>query len=423
VEVIHQCGTHLLTLIEDILDFSKLEAERMTLVENPFPLQNFLNTVVQMFELKAAQKRLTFVCEAAETLPTAIIGDQKRLRQVLINLLGNAIKFTERGQVRFEVSRVQSVSEATGDRCLIRFAVRDTGIGMSSEQLSRVFLPFEQVSDPSYHSQGTGLGLTISQKIVHQMGGQLKVESQLGQGSCFSFELWFPQASTWLEEEPHPLALCRGYSGPRRRLLIVDDTAANRFTLCQLLGDLGFEVLEADKGEEALRLACEQSIDGVVTDLLMPGLDGVELIRRLRAIPALAQVPILVASASPLVEERDRCLAAGCNEFIGKPIETEILLARLQEYLNLEWVYEPASRISEAVEMSTVSDVEPMVFPDAQQLDELTHLAKRGSLKRLIEVADRFRLDNPQLEPFVQHLNQLARHYQDKAILELLNRS
>ncbi|OAB59675.1 hypothetical protein AY600_09940 [Phormidium willei BDU 130791] len=423
VEVIHQCGTHLLTLIEDILDFSKLEAQGMTLVENPFPLDNFLKTVVQMFELKAAQKRLTFVCEAAKTLPTAIIGDQKRLRQVLINLLGNAIKFTERGQVGFEVSRVQSASEATGDRCLIRFAVRDTGIGMSAEQLSRVFLPFEQVSDPSYHSQGTGLGLTISQKIVHQMGGQLKVESQLGQGSCFSFELWFPQASTWLEEEPHLLALCRGYSGPRRRLLIVDDAAANRLTLCQLLGDLGFEVLEADHGEEALRLAGEQAIDGVVTDLRMPGLDGVELIRRLRAIPALAQVPILVASASLLVEERDRCLAAGCNEFIGKPIETEILLARLQESLNLEWVYEPASRISEAVEMSTVSDVEPMVFPDAQQLDELTHLAKRGSLKRLIEVADGFRLDNPQLEPFVQHLNQLARRYQDKAILELLNRS
>jgi len=423
VEVIHQCGTHLLTLIEDILDFSKLEAQRMTLVDNPFALGQFLNTVVQMFELKAAQKRLTFVCEAAESLPMAIIGDQKRLRQVLINLLGNAIKFTERGEVTFEVSLVQSASSATGDRCLIRFAVRDTGIGMSAQQLSRVFLPFEQVSDPSYHSQGTGLGLTISQKIVHQMGGRLEVESQLGQGSCFSFELWFPQASTWLEEKQPTLALCHGYTGLRRRLLIVDDTGANRLTLCQLLGDLGFEVLEANHGDEALRLALEQSIDLVVTDLQMPGLDGVELIRRFRAIPALAQVPIFVASASLLVEERDRCLAAGCNDVLDKPIETEILLARLQEYLNLEWVDESDSHLTDVAEMSTVSDLEPMVFPDSQQLDELTHLAKRGSLKRLIEVADQFRLDNPQLEPFVQYLNQLARSYQDKAILELLNRS
>ncbi len=422
VEVIHQCGTHLLTLIEDILDFSKLEAQRMVLLENPFPLGHFLNTVVQMFELKAAQKQLTFVCETSDTLPTAVIGDQKRLRQVLINLLGNAIKFTEAGQVRFKVSLLQEASSATGDRCLIRFAVRDTGIGMNGEQISRVFLPFEQVSDPSYHSEGTGLGLTISQKIVHQMGGQLQVESQLGQGSCFSFALWFPQASTWLEEESERgLSLCCGYEGPRRRLLIVDDQGANRLTLCHVLADLGFEVLEAETGEQALSLALEQQIDLVVTDLGMPSLDGVELIRQLRATPALAEIPILVASASLLVEERDRCLAAGCNDFLTKPIEMESLLAHLQEYLNLEWVY--AGSLSETAKTSRSPDLEPMVFPDSQQLDELTHLAKRGSLKRLIEVADQFRLDNPQLEPFVQYLNQLARSYQDKAILELLNRS
>lgn len=424
VEVIHQCGTHLLTLIEDILDFSKLEAQRMALVYNPFPLANFLNTVVQMFELKAAQKRLTFVCEAAETLPKAIIGDQKRLRQVLINLLGNAIKFTEVGEVRFEVSRVQSASEATGDRSLIRFAVRDTGIGMSAQQLSRVFLPFEQVSDPSFHSEGTGLGLTISQKIVHQMGGHLQAESELGQGSCFTFELWFPQASTGLEDESETgLAFYRGYEGPRRRILIVDDQAANRLTLCHFLAELGFEVLEAEHGEPALSLALEQPMDLVVTDLVMPGMDGFELIRQLRANRALAHLPIIAASASTLVQERDRSFAAGCNDFIGKPIDTEILLARLQEYLNLEWIYEPARELSQAAGTLPVLDAEPMVFPDSQQLDELTHLAKRGSLKRLIEVADRFRLDNPQLEPFVQQLNQLARGYQDKAILELLNRS
>lgn len=424
VEVIHQCGTHLLTLIEDILDFSKLEAQRMTLVENPFPLSNFLNTVVQMFELKAAQKQLTFICHAQETLPTAVIGDQKRLRQVLINLLGNAIKFTEAGEVRFEVSLVHGASKATGDRSLIRFAVRDTGIGMTSEQLSRIFLPFEQVSDPTYHSEGTGLGLTISQKIVHQMGGQLQVESELGQGSCFSFELWLPQASTWLEQDSETgLAFCRGYEGPRRRILIVDDKSANRLTLCHFLADLGFEVLEAENGEQALRLALEQPTDLVVTDLVMPDMDGFELIRQLRANRILAHLPIIAASASTLVQERDLSFAAGCNDFIGKPINTEILLARLQEYLNLEWIYEPARELSQAAGTQPVPDEEPMVFPDSQQLDELIHLAKRGSLKRLIEVADRFRLDNPQLEPFVRQLNQLARGYQDKAILELLNRS
>ena len=173
IQVIHQCGTHLLTLIEDILDFSKLEAQRMTLVDNPFALSSFLETVVQMFHLKAVQKQLDFVCVKDPELPQGVIGDSKRLRQVLINVLGNAIKFTERGAVTFKISLVQRASPATGDRCQIRFSVQDTGIGMSSEHVSRIFLPFEQVSDPAYRSEGTGLGLTISQKIVHRMGGNL----------------------------------------------------------------------------------------------------------------------------------------------------------------------------------------------------------------------------------------------------------
>ncbi|MCC5898500.1 MAG: PAS domain S-box protein [Phormidium sp. BM_Day4_Bin.17] len=426
VQVIHQCGTHLLTLIEDILDFSKLEAQRMTLVDSPFPLRSFLDTVVQMLHLKAVQKQVNFVCIVDEDLPKAVVGDSKRLRQVLINLLGNAIKFTEQGAVTFEIFRQQSASPETGDRCQIRFSVRDTGIGMSPEQVSRVFLPFEQVSDPAYHSEGTGLGLTISQKIVHQMGGILMVESELGQGSCFWFEIWLPQASSWSDEKQLDAnsGVRQGYRGPRRQLLIVDDTSVNRLALVQLLTDLGFQVREAQEGEQALALAVEQPPDLIITDLVMSGMDGFELIRQLRANPALAEIPIIATSASTLVQERDRSFAAGCNEFLCKPINTELMLDQLDQYLNLEWVYESTGRQpDDRDDWTQMPEPELMVFPEPQQLDELIHLAKRGSLKRLLDRADELVKDHPDLEPFAQHLTQLARSYQDKAILKLLNRS
>ncbi|WP_159784434.1 PAS domain S-box protein [Sodalinema gerasimenkoae] len=425
VQVIHQCGTHLLTLIEDILDFSKLEAQRMTLVDSPFPLGSFLETVVQMFRLKAAQKQLNFVCLVHEDLPKAVVGDSKRLRQVLINLLGNAIKFTEQGSVTFEISLKQSAAPETGDPCQIRFSVRDTGIGMSPEQVSRVFLPFEQVSDPAYHSEGTGLGLTISQKIVHQMGGILAVESELGQGSCFWFEIWLPKASSWSDEEQPlgPLGVRRGYRGPRRQLLIVDDMSVNRLALVQLLTDLGFEICEAQEGEQALALALEQPPDLIITDLVMSGMDGFELIRQLRTYPTLAEIPIIATSASTLVQERDRSFAAGCNEFLCKPINTEVMLDQLDKYLNLEWVYESTGpQPDDRHGFTQTPEPELMVFPKPQQLDELIHLAKRGSLKRLLDIADELVKDNPDLDPFAQHLKQLARTYQDKAILTLLNR-
>ncbi len=426
VQVIHQCGTHLLTLIEDILDFSKLEAQRMTLVDNSFALRSFLDTVVQMFHLKAVQKQLNFVCIVQDDLPQAVVGDSKRLRQVLINLLGNAMKFTEQGAVTFEVSLVQPASRATGDRCQIRFSVCDTGIGMSPEQVSRVFLPFEQVSDPAYHAEGTGLGLTISQKIVHQMGGHLTVESELGQGSCFWFEISLPQASGWLEQEQElgNLAVRQGYRGPRRHLLIVDDTSVNRLALVQLLTDLDFEIREAQEGEQALALALEQPPDLIITDLVMPGMDGFELMRQLRTHRVLAEIPIIATSASTLVQERDRSFAAGCNEFLCKPINTEVMLDQLEKYLNLEWVYESAPpQPDEADGLTSMLELQPMIFPEPRQLDELVHLAKRGSLKRLVDIADELVEENPDLQQFAQHLKQLARGYQDKAILALLNRS
>ncbi|MBO9999632.1 MAG: PAS domain S-box protein [Cyanobacteria bacterium SID2] len=453
VRVIHQCGTHLLTLIEDILDFSKIEANRMTLASSVFHFGNFLNNLVELFYLKAQQKQLTFQTEIDPTLPSIVCADKKRLRQVLINLLGNAVKFTDAGgSVTFRITLVERLqlsntwtTEAQpSDRrasCRIHFAIEDTGIGVSEDHLEHIFLPFEQVNDPSRQSEGTGLGLAISQKILQMMGSQLEVTSQLGMGSTFSFKLVLPEGrETYHDNDPGESDATynvRGYRGKRRKILIVDDRWENRSSIVEILTSVGFDLAEACDGRQALDLAINDPPDLILTDLVMPVMDGFELIRQLRQHSQLAEIPILATSASTLSSGRERNSIPGCNDFLSKPLQSEELLTKLQNCLHLEWIYGERefpsfspSRFSignvstqmlreRSVERETLEEI---VIPSPDILDSLYHLARRGSLKRLIDLSSEIAQNDPSLQVFMQKIEDLARSYQDKAILDFLDR-
>jgi signal transduction histidine kinase len=337
LDVIHQSGQHLLALINDILDLARIEAGRTELNPQPVNLPDFLQTVVSLMQVKASEKQLAFVFDAGAGLPQAVLADERRLRQVLLNLLGNAIKFTDSGSVALRVS-----SEPKGPaQVLLRLDVEDTGIGMRPEDLGRIFKPFEQVGDMQRRSAGTGLGLAITRALVNDMGGQVQVSSQFGRGSLFQVELPLPVAQAVDDPVPGASGAMR-YHGPPRRVLVVDDVAANRALMSDFLSDAGFEVAQAGDGAEMLAAARSFRPQLILMDSVMPTLDGMEATRRLRGDADLAAVPVIALSASATADHRAACLQAGVNVFLTKPVSLETLQAHIGEQLGLQWI-DPAA--------------------------------------------------------------------------------
>jgi PAS domain S-box-containing protein len=334
LNVIEQSGKHLLMLIDDVLDLAKIEAGRLELCPAPIDLPAFLQAISDIIRVKAEEKGLLFSCEIAPHLPRILRADEKRLRQVLLNLLGNAVKFTEHGQVSLRV-RGFAKDAAT---CLLHFEVEDSGCGIAPEQWETIFKPFEQVGDARQRVGGTGLGLAISRQLVQLMGGDIHLHSTPGLGSVFGFEVMLPLDSA-LPSAPPP-HMITGYRGARRKVLVVDDVETNRSLLADLLQSLGFDTAQAVNGEEGVALAQALVPDVILMDIVMPVMDGLEATRRIRLLPALRAVPILALSASATSADQVRTMAAGANAFITKPIAHDQLLEQMRAQMGLEWTYE-----------------------------------------------------------------------------------
>ncbi|WP_255763722.1 response regulator [Roseateles caseinilyticus] len=330
LDTIHQSGQHLLSLINDILDLARIEAGRADLNPQPVKLFGLLQEVVELMRVKADEKHLSFVFDASQDLPEAVMADERRLRQVLLNLLSNAIKFTDAGAVT-----LRATAEPKGaEQLLLRLDIEDTGVGMRTEDVERIFKPFEQVGDTQRRSGGTGLGLAITRALVHDMGGQVQVSSEPGRGSRFRVELPLPLARAEPAAPRQASGLLR-YPGPPRRVLVVDDVAANRALLCDFLTNAGFEVAQASDGSEMLEAARSFRPDLIVMDSVMPSVDGVEATRQLRRDAELASVPVIAVSASATAEHRAACLGAGVNVFLTKPVSLELLQTHIAEQLGL----------------------------------------------------------------------------------------
>ncbi|MFB2972360.1 cache domain-containing protein [Aerosakkonema sp. BLCC-F183] len=440
INIIYQCGTHLLTLIEDILDLSKIEAKKMELYAEDFYFPSFLESVVEICRIRAEQKDISFVYQPTSELPIAIHADRKRLRQVLINLLGNAIKFTETGGVNFNVSVINHQSSDTRESISkterrlitkIRFEVKDTGVGMSPDELEKIFLPFEQVGNGKHQAEGTGLGLAISHKIVQMMGSKIQVKSQLGMGSIFWVDLDLPEAQDWIQTATIiKQQKIIGVEGKRRKILVVDDKWENRSVIVNLLEQIGFEMAEATNGEEGLIKAAEFNPDLIITDLVMPVLDGFEMTRRIRQSPELKDLVIIVSSASVFVADRHKSLSAGGNDFMPKPVQADELFQKLQKYLKIVWIYEETPKPQPAEESqdtnaeltkSQIPDGE-LIPPPAEEIEILFELAMRGNIKGIARQTVKLEQMDEKLVPFVQYLRQLAHNFQEKEILEFISK-
>jgi len=329
IEIIQSSGEYLLTLINDVLDLSKIEAERLELMLSAFQFDDFLKGINDLFQLRTKEKGIVFHYHALTQLPNRVYGDETRLRQILINLLSNAVKFTEAGEVNFKVSF---------DCHQIRFQVEDTGIGIALEEIDKIFLPFQQVGDKNYQVQGTGLGLAISKKLVDMMGGVLRVESTLGQGTRFGLNIDLPEVSNENALQPEQRVII-GFEGTPRKILVVDDIKENRSLLVKLLSPLGFEIVEACNGVESVEKAQQLRPALILMDLIMPEMDGFEATRQIRKYPQLKEVPIIAISASAFDFHQQQSQEAGCDDFIAKPFKTDVLIEKLHKYLNLKWIY------------------------------------------------------------------------------------
>ncbi|HEY9597567.1 MAG TPA: response regulator, partial [Cyanophyceae cyanobacterium] len=416
LSIIYQCGEYLLTLIEDILDLSKIEAQKLELFPQEFHLPNFLKSLSDLFRLRAQQKGISFTYECISPLPNAVIADSKRLRQVLINLLGNAVKFTDKGGVTFRACCL-SVDTKQRTTDTIRFQVQDTGIGIEPSQLADVFLPFRQASNCAHRVEGTGLGLAISQKLVQLMGSQIQATSVLDEGSIFWFDLELPTLSQWHEPSQPDEHRIIGFKGNNRKVLIVDDNPVNRSLLRDILQPLNLIIHEAVDGEDALGKAVQFQPDLILMDVVMPVLNGLEVTRQLRQLPDFEHVVIIALSANAFETTKQEAVAAGCQEFLAKPVQVKPLLEVLASHLKIEIIYtEPSSveTITPSVEPS------PLVVPPCSELVTLSKLVKMGDIQGILDCSEMLeRLDN-RLIPFATEIRQLAQSFQLKHLRELI---
>ena len=419
---IQESGEHLLTLINDILDLSRAQETKLELFPRDFQLAAFLKGVADIVRVKAEQKGLSFRYEAPLNLPATVRADEKRLRQVLLNLLGNAIKFTDSGYVVLRVQPLQTTerraSPDLGPVVRLRFDIEDTGIGMSEEQLSKLFRPFEQVSDSLHREGGAGLGLAISRHLVRLMGGEIRVQSRSGEASLFSFEL-----DLLVRDRPvvraGPVRVASGYHGPRKTVLIVDDVLQNRLMPMQSLSELGFEVAQASNGQEGLELAARLKPDLILMDVMMPVMDGLEAIRRIRARPDLAHLPVIAVSASTSPADEARSLAAGASAFIAKPIHIDTMLHVIGEHLALRWVYEERAAIPDGTENFS-SDA--LVIPSPEEIEALHYLAQVGNMRDIRDRAEQLRVVDSRYAAFAARLEILAQRYESQAIVTMIER-
>jgi len=399
VNVIRRGGEHLLSLIEGTLDIARIEAGKLTLDVKPMRFADCIHEMAALFELQAAAKGLGFRFDVEGTIPEVVRADEKRVRQILINLLGNAVKFTREGRVTLRVRHAREMAQVE---------VADTGPGMAPEEIARVFEPFARGEGLASAAPGAGLGLTIAKMLTDLMGGELSVHSRPGAGSTFRVRLFLPQVHGTHEREPAPVRPL-GYAGPRRRLLIVDNEEADRDLLVQWLQPLGFELRTAASGHDALDLlAAGLDPDAILLDLAMPGIDGWETLRRARRLPGWrARAAIVSANAFDKGLPNDSGIAA--EDFLLKPVRAGELFDWLQRALGLRWVHEAAAPAPTPLPALQVR-------PDRGSLQALAQLVQLGYVRGVLNKLDEIAAAEPESAAWCERLRGLAQSFRLEAL-------
>lgn len=390
LEIIQRSGEHLLSMINDVLDLAKIEASKMELFPSNVHLPTFLESVAGLMRIRAEQKNLRFALETDSSLPAGVQVDENRLRQVLLNLLGNAVKFTHQGQV---ICRVKSMGQAYVDRarcCMLRLQVEDSGVGMTEEEMTKIFVAFEQAGDAKARAEGTGLGLAISKQIVELMGGRLQVRSEKGKGSIFWFDVTLPLVdSVPAQSESRPPLL--GYEGPRCTIVVWSSRIDRQMLLTGILEPLGFTVLVAATETEFTAYTHSTAPDLILADQILPDVSA-------RWWADLADTPVIALPLAPINEEE--------------------ILALLQKHLRITWLYQETGS-------ETTADRAPaaaIALPPRPVIESIYQMTAQGNMWGVLEQAQALASADPQYRPFAQQVRTLAAAFKETALLAQLDK-
>lgn len=431
LKIINRSGEHLLKLINDILEMSKIEVGQITLNEVKFDLHTMLKSIDDMLSLKAEAKNLNLTFNIAQDVPQYIYTDEGKLRQIIINLLGNALKFTEKGAVTLTVMLKDNTNPVEdkidflfSDNYALYFAVEDTGAGIEPEEMEQLFSPFEQTKTGRISNEGTGLGLSICQKFVDLMGGEIQVSSVVGQGSIFSFEILIREQETFITQTINKTEIdnTRRIIGlasdqPKYRILAVDDVPASSLLLQKMLSGIGFEVQKAGNGQEAVELWSSWHPDLILMDMRMPVMDGYEATRRIKSQPQGKKTIIIALTASAFEEERVVVLSAGCDDFMCKPFHETQLLEKIGQYLGANYLYEDKVDVvqDEQVLLEELTRESLMVMPlkwRSQLYDAAAKVDNQEILQLLSEIPQEY-------ESLARGIETLVEHFRCDKILDL----
>ncbi|ACK69535.1 multi-sensor hybrid histidine kinase [Gloeothece citriformis PCC 7424] len=422
LDIISRSGEHLLDLINDILEMSKIEAGRTTFNEGSFDLYQLLDSLENMLRLRAEAKGLQLIFDRVSDVPQFIQTDEGKLRQVLINLLGNAIKFTEQGGVTLRVKTGGMMPSSLSKKIKIIFEIEDTGLGIASEEIDKLFEAFGQTESGRNSHQGTGLGLPISQKFVELMGGKIGVNSILGRGSIFTFDIRVKLAEAQQIKTNQPIRKVIGLAPnqPKYRILAVDDRLESRLLLTKLLTTMGFDVREATNGKEALEIWEDWHPHLIWMDMRMPVMDGYEATQEIKSSIQGQATVIIALTASAFEEDRTIVLSAGCDDFMRKPFREEMLWEKMAQHLGVSYIYEDLSSSTVGQDTSSLANIEhlksEMMLMSPSWIEQLNQAACECNDERILELIESIPLEQTEL---IKILRNLANNYRFDQIIEL----
>jgi len=381
-QAVHESGKYLLSLINDLLDMSKIESSSFELLPDIFDLNDFIARIQKTIQVLAEQKNLIFTTSVDPNLPDAIITDEKRLYQVLFNLLGNAVKFTDKGEVSFSIKKTKDKGHLNENTVSIYFEIKDTGPGIKKEHLPDIFVPYRQVSSTKI-MEGSGLGLSISQSIVQLMGGTISVDSIPGKGSTFWFQLSLPSAKKIKSRSTEIRHIPQIVSDPPKKILIVDDILHNRVVLKEFLTIVGCDSLLAENGHECIQKAIESKPDLILLDIQMPIMDGIETLHLMRAMNDISHIPVVAVSASVNGMTIQSILQKGFNDFIPKPVELYKLVQTIQKHLDVDVRYNKQNNCLQ--QKNVLSDISKpgQASSDNEKIDQLPIIDIKEAKARL----------------------------------------
>ncbi len=430
LSIINRSGSHLLSLINDILSMSKIEAGRIPLEETDFDLQALLENLQQMFALKVQNKGIQFFLELDSHLPQYIFTDEAKLRQILINLIGNAVKFTEQGGI---VLRARVDRDEPNNQPLLKLEVEDTGPGIAPEELDKLFVPFEQATAGRQIRQGTGLGLAITHKFIELMGGEITASSTLGVGSCFqcSIPIRLTSGEAVRVQTAQGKVMGLAPEQPEYRILVVDDEADNRLLLLDLLTSVGFSVQQASNGREATELWQAWHPHLIWMDLRMPEMNGYEATKRIRKWESELDnqglsTKIIALTASAFKEERDITLASGFDDFVIKPFQESVIWSKMSQHLGVELIYQLSPEnngkgLPKTISQEQVSSADLAADLKDMPSEWLGELRQAASQLRGKQVMQLIKAMPPEKAALATQLQTLADNYQFDRIVRLLN--